>query len=221
VVVSPARPVVALRRPLGDEALPREDSWRFDQLAGRLVQIDGAGDSAALTLACVLIREAQEARHPAVWIAAGRPAAGLSDVSEASIFYPPDADDNGVDLAALPVVRVPGVTPALSAADVLLRSGGFGLVVADLGTPPAVPSTVLARLAGLARRQHTAMIFLTHSTQMDAQGSLGSLISIHVRARRRRTGAGRYDCGIVALKDKHRGPAWQYVDVRHGAAGLR
>jgi recombination protein RecA len=215
VVVSLARPrpIHDPRLDVSSEALPRENGWSFEQLAGRLVQLDGAGDSAALTLAFSVILEAQQVGEPAAWITA-HPAA-------VSVFYPPDVHDNGVDLAALPVVRVPGVIAAFSAADLLLRSGGFGLVVADIGTPPAVPSTALARLAGLARRHQTAMVFLTQPTAAGAPGSLGSLISVHVRARRRRIGADRFDCGVVALKDKHRGPAWQYVEVRRGASGLR
>jgi recombination protein RecA len=222
VVVSLASPFHDLRLAAADDAVPREDEWRVEQFAGRLVQLEGAGDSAALTLAFSLILDTQRAGEPAAWIAA-RPAAGLRGCpgGDASLFYPPDVHDNGVDLAALPVVRVPGVIAAFSAADLLLRSGGFGLIVADLGAPPAVPSTALARLAGLARRHQTAMVFLTRPAAARAAGSLGSLISIHVRARRRRIGVDRFDCGIVALKDKHRGPAWRYVEERHGASGLR
>ncbi|HEV2440871.1 MAG TPA: recombinase A [bacterium] len=216
--------VVSLARPIHDprlgEALSREDGWCFEQLAGRLVQLEGAGDSAALTLAFAAILEAQQVREPAAWITARAPAVPPGGPVEApGLFYPPDAHDNGVDLAALPVVQVPGVTAVFLAADLLLRSGGFGLIVADLGVPPAVPSTALARLAGLARRHHTAMVFLTQPGA--AHGSLGSLISVHARARRRRTGLDRFACGVVALKDKHHGPAWQYVEVRRGAAGLR
>ena len=214
MAISPAKQIHDPRLNTPDETLPREDGWCFEQLAGRLVQLEGAGDSAALTLACTVLLEAQQCGEPAAWITA-RLAAG------ASVFYPPDAHDNGIDLAALPVVRVPGVIAAFSAADLLLRSGGFGLLVADLGVPPAVPSTALARLAGLARRHHTAMVFLTQPAPAAPCGSLGSLISIHARAQRRRAGHDRFDCGVVALKDKHRGPVWQYTEVRRGAAGLR
>lgn len=221
MVVSLARLTHDPRLAASGEALPREDGWYFEQLGGRLVQLDGAGDSAALSLAFSIILEAQQAGEPVAWITTRPPAAPRTDGrGEASVFYPPDAHDNGVDLAALPVLRVPGVTAVFSAADLLLRSGGFGLIVADLGVPPAVPSTALARLAGLARRHHTAMVFLTQPGTA-SRGSLGSLISVHVRARRRRAGADRFDCGVVALKDKHRGPTWQYAEVRHGASGLR
>lgn len=221
MVVSLVRPVHDPRFDASGSALPREDGWCLERLAGRLAQLEGAGDSAVLTLAFSIILEAQQAGEPAAWITlhsagARRPAGSAAP----SLFYPPDAHDNGVDLAALPVVRVPGVTEALSAADLLLRSGGFGLILADLGVPPAIPSTALARLAGLARRHQTAMMFLTEPPAA-APGSLGSLISVYARARRRRARADRFDCGVEALKDKHRGPVWQHVEVRRGAAGLR
>jgi recombination protein RecA len=220
LAISPARPIRVPRFDTAGEVLPRENGWCFEQLTGRLVQLEGAGDSAALTLAFSVILEAQLVGEPAAWVTVGSAGTRPGGSVEASVFYPPDAHDNGVDLAALPVVRVPGVTAAFSAADLLLRSGGFGLIVADLGVPPAVPSTALARLAGLARRHQTAMMFLTNGAPA-SRGSLGSLISMHARARRRRAAADRFDCGVVALKDKQRGPAWQYVEVRHGASGLR
>lgn len=213
VVVSLARPMYQPRLEASGAALPRDDAWTLEQLAGRLVQLDGDGDSATLTLAFSLILEAQHAGEPAAWVA-------HEPRREGSVFYPPDAHENGVDLAALPVVRVPDLTAVLSASDLLLRSGGFGLIVADLGVPPAIPSTALARLAGLARRRQTAMVFLTRRTAA-SHASLGSLISVHVLARRRRAGADRFDCGVVALKDKQHGPDWRHQEVRRGAAGLR
>ena len=214
VVVSLAGPVYDPRLDAFGGVLPREDAWTLEHLAGRLVQLDGDGDSAAITLTFSLILDAQHAGEPVAWLTRGEPRI------EGSVFYPPDAYDNGVDLAALPVVRVPDVTAVLSASDLLLRSGGFGLIVADLGVPPAVPSTALARLAGLARRHQAAMVFLTRRSA-DSHGSLGSLISIHVLAQRRRAGTDRFHCGIVVVKDKHRGPIWRYREVRYGAAGLR
>jgi recombination protein RecA len=195
---------------------PLQDGWAFEALSGRVVQLDGAADSAALTLAFTVVLEAQQRGEPAVWIAA-----------QPSVFYPPDAYDCGVDLAALPVVRVSDVTASFSAADLLLRSGAFGLLVADLGVPPAVPSTALARLAGLARKHRTALLLLTGGPKgagglaSSAAGSLGSLISMHAHAERRRLGPDRFGCGLVAVKDKSRAPAWRHVELRRGSAGLR
>jgi recombination protein RecA len=236
VVVSLARPVSRLPTPV---AASRENGWSYAELTGRLVQLEGAGDSAALTLAFTIILEAQQCGEPAAWITTLPVAIGASNVGAAatsSVFYPPDALETGVDLGALPVVRVPGTPAMLTAADVLLRSGGFGLIVADLGDPRNVEATSLARLAGLARRHHTALIFVTRSDgrRMPApedwrtetnirgsRGSLGSLISLHVQAQRRRAGPDQFRCELTVLKDKQRGPVWDYIEWCRGAVGLR
>lgn len=252
--------VVALTRPIpqfeAPAAAPRKNGWCFADLAGRLVQLEGAGDSASLTFAFTVILEAQQCGEPVAWIVPRdtKTAAAQKDASTAaSVFYPPDAYETGVDLLALPVVRVPGVAAVFAAADVLLRSGGFGLIVADLAdawacgrlwpTPWAqsqnagITSTSLARLAGLARRHHTGLLFLTRSPAAPAQrvprfaswtarlpgttgGSLGSLISLHAHSRRRRIGPNQFQCGLAVLKDKQRGPVWQFTEICHGAMGL-
>jgi recombination protein RecA len=218
----------------------RENGWCLAELGGRLVQLEGAGDSAALTLAFTVILEAQQCGEQVAWITPRARAADAADSAiDVSVFYPPDAHETGIDLAALPVVRAPDVTAAFAAADLLLRSGGFGLIVADLGDSQCVAaSTSLARLAGLARRHHTALLFLTQSSvfrkrtgrpvsSMDAirpaepNGSLGSLISLHVQARRERIDHDRFRCGLVVLKDKQRGPVWEYTELCRGAVGLR
>lgn len=222
------RHVIGSLHDVSTEVLRPEEPWSLEYLAGRLVELEAGGNAAALTLACKVIIDAQQCGEPVAWITAADDRSG--------VFYPPDVYDNGVDLAALPVVRVPETIAAFSAADLLLRSAGFGLIVTDLGAPQAVAATVLARLAGLARRHRTALLFLTRpsgerplsptgvrTTADDATyaGSLGSLISLHVRCLRQRTGPDRFRCGLVALKDKHRGPGWQYTELCRGASGLR
>jgi recombination protein RecA len=243
VVVSLARLQHDTRFHAPAATVPREtheNGWCLAELGGRLVQLEGAGDSAALTLAFTVILEAQQCGEQVAWITPRARAAGDADGAiDASVFYPPDAHETGIDLSALPVVRVPDVTAAFAAADVLLRSGGFGLIVADLGDPQCVAaSTSLARLAGLARRHHTALLFLTRASVVRIQaglpavrvgaiprgethGPLGSLISLHVRARRQRIDHDRFRCGLVVLKDKQRGPVWEYAELCRGAVGLR
>ncbi|MFO7653966.1 MAG: recombinase A [Candidatus Krumholzibacteriia bacterium] len=95
-------------------------SWSPAELVGRLCEVTPGAASAVLTAALALVRQAQQAGEPAAWICGGDP------------FYPPDAAAGGVDLAALPVIRVPDAAAAGRAADLLLRSGAFGLVVLDL-----------------------------------------------------------------------------------------
>src|SRR5437588_2807487 len=96
------------------------DLWGLAALRGRLVEVSARGASAALTAAIEVVAEAQAEAEPVAWIT-------LVDGS----FYPPDVAANGVDLAALVVVRVRDVTAAARAAERVLRSGAFGLVVID------------------------------------------------------------------------------------------
>ncbi|MCA8961387.1 MAG: hypothetical protein KDC38_12775 [Planctomycetes bacterium] len=137
------------------------DRWTFDNLAGRTVEIRrrtsarGEGLAPALTAASRLILEAQRLGEPCVWIAA-----------EDSLFFPPDFAAAGVDLAALPIVWVGGRSPqsgviASRAADLLLRSGGFGLVVLDLGARGELSIPIQTRLSGLARHHHAVLLVLT------------------------------------------------------------
>src|SRR3972149_1334507 len=112
-----------------------------------------------------LLRGAQRQGEPAAWI-----------TREESTFYPPDMAEGGVDLDALVVVRVPGSLAVARAADRLVRSGGFGLVVLDLGVNAEIPTPLQSRLAGLAQKHHTALLCLTEKSS--GAPSLGSLVSL-------------------------------------------
>ena len=116
--------------------------WGLARLYGRLVELSGGAASAALTTAVGLVREAQLEGEPTAWI-----------TEKQSGFFPPDVRDSGVDLEALVVVRLEALAEGPRAADMLLRSGGFGLVVADLG-----PGCVSGRAsdAGRARARGRA-----------------------------------------------------------------
>jgi recombination protein RecA len=105
------------------------------------------------------------------------------------------------------------------AADVLLRSGAFGLVVLDLGTGAAMPTPLQGRLVQLALKHDAAVVCLTE--KQPAEASLGSLVSLRGQTVRRRSRDGhRFTCGITTLKDKRRGPGWTWREVRHGPEGL-
>lgn len=98
-------------------------------------------------------------------------------------FYPPDAAEAGVDLAALTVVHVPSsALEAARATELLLRSGAFGLVIVDLEgmVDPSLPSRALARLHALCRQHDSTVAFLTPPTQE----ALGSLVSLRLEPRR-------------------------------------
>jgi len=180
--------------------------WTLDEVAGRLVEISGSTASAALTLTFTLIQEAQQRGEPV-----GR--VTLAD----SFFYPPDAARGGVDLASLVVVRLTHAESIARAGEKLLRSGGFSVIVLDLGGVE-IPVPLQTRLTGLAHRHHTALICLTEKTR--AAVSLGSLVSLRAHAEKKRAEENRFICALQVLKDKRRGPTWHYEAFYAGPAGM-
>ncbi|MEN6526198.1 MAG: recombinase A [Candidatus Polarisedimenticolia bacterium] len=197
--------------PLVPAAAPRPaaDAWGWESFAGRIAELAAVGGAARLSLAFGLVREAQRRGEPAAWVAAG-----------AGSFYPPDAAACGVRLEALPVVFVPGLAAAARAADTLLRSGGFGLVVVDVvGAAGELPAPLATRLAGLARKHDAAVVFLAEAAE--GAPSLTPLVGLRCAARRAEAGPGRFVCRAEALKDKRRGPGWAHEEIRRGPVGLR
>ncbi len=180
--------------------------WTFDELAGRLVEISSSTAAAALTLTFTLIHEAQQRGEPVGWVT-------LAD----SFFYPPDAARGGTDLTALVVIRLARAESIARAGEKLLRSGGFGVVVLDLGAAD-IPMPLQTRLTGLAHRHHTALICLTEKAR--AAFSLGSLVSLRVHAEKKRAADNRFLCALRVLKDKRRGSTWNYEELYTGPAGL-
>jgi recombination protein RecA len=181
--------------------------WGLDEIAGRLVELSGAGAVAALTQVFGLVLEAQRQGEPVAWITPGH-----------TTFYPPDAAEGGVDLDALVVIRVPDARAVARAADRLARSGGFGLIVLDLGAAAEIPTPLQARLAGLAQKHHAALVCLTEKASKAP--SLGSLISLRVHTERRPVAEGEWACELTVLKDKRRGPTWVHTETCRGPAGL-
>jgi recombination protein RecA len=194
------------------QGLPVSDSptvWNYAAFAGRLGEISAQHASAALTLAFQLVLEAQRRNEPTVWV-----------TGNASAFYPPDAAEAAIDLDALIVVRVPDNRRSARAADALLRSGGFGLVVLDLGADTrGLNPQMQSRLVGLAKKHQAALICLTE--KQTHHPSIGSLVSIRAEAMRKRERDDRYTCRAQILKDKRRGPGWQHKEVFRGPDGLR
>jgi recombination protein RecA len=197
---------------LQPEEIPR---GRLSELMGRLVELSADAEAAHLTAAFGLVLDAQLGGDRAAWI-----------TLEHSSFFPPDVVDGGVDLEALPVVRVPDARAAGRAADHLVRSGGFGLVVIDLSSgadarvqsSSAFDAALLTRLLGLPRQQNAAVLILTKKS-LEAP-SLHSLISLRAEARWRLR-EGRYELCVRVLKDKRGGAGWTAVETCRGPAGVR
>jgi recombination protein RecA len=186
-------------------------TFSLQALAGRFVELSGAGASAVLTVAMQLVWEAQHHGENVAWVGVG-----------GSTFFAPDAARAGIDLAALPVVMAPDVLAAGRAVSHLLRSGAFGLVVLDLagltvGREIDLPMPLQSRLTGLAQKHGSVLVALT-SKDAD-QASLGSLVSLHASVRRDGEAAGVVHVDVT--KDKRHGPGWSQRATFHGPAGFR
>ena len=81
-----------------------------------------------------------------------------------------------------------------------------------------IPMPLQTRLTGLAHRHHTALVCLTAKTS--TAFSLGSLVSLRAHAEKKRTADNRFACALRVLKDKRRGPTWNYEELYTGPAGL-
>lgn len=182
-------------------------AWNLSLLAGRLTEISDAGAAPALTAAASLILQAQQRGEPAAWVGFGN-----------SIFFPPDLVEWGIDIDALPVVRVPDALAASRAADQLLRSGAFGLVVLDLKAETRMHMAVQSRLAALARKHHAALLCLTRKKR--GAPSLGPLVSLHGEGRITRTAFSLFDWEIRVVKDKRGAPGWSHTESCRGTDGL-
>jgi recombination protein RecA len=211
-LLAKAKGVAAAARILRlDELAPpaERERWGLDAMRGRVVELSARGAAATLTTAVELVLEAQIAAEPVAWVTLAN-----------ATFYPPDVAESGVDLAALAVVRVSDTTTAARAAEQLLRSGAFGLVVLDFGGggEVEVPMAHLGRLVTLAQAHDAAVVCITKKAN-DAP-SLGSLVSLRAEALRLCDGKHDYEVTLRVLKDKRRGPGWTRTIKRRGPAGF-
>lgn len=202
--------VVPAPAPAGD-TLPSSD-WNLDALAGRFVEISSEGASVALTATIPLLHESQLRGEPAAWVAIGH-----------STFYPPDLAESGCDLENLPVVRTEDARTAARAADLLLRSGGFRLVIIDgIGSPyvdtavggkglPAYPSHDRAS-RGAERREGPA--FGSHGCDGEARSGTARG---RVRGEAIPPGA---QSRLVGLAQKHRATLVCITRKERGASSL-
>ncbi len=196
------QPLSELAQPL----LSDRPQWNLQEVSGRLVEISELRPIAALSFAFLLVREVQLNSECAAWI-------GLLD----SVFYPPDAEKNGIDLDNFPVLRMPDARQAGRAAEMLLRSGAFRLVTVDLGADHVLPPARLSQLHALARKHDACVLFLTQKEHHEP--SLGSLVSLRVHTARGRIGEGGFLCKVHVLRDKRRGAQWRWSTQLDGVEG--
>lgn len=188
----------------------RPDARPLAQLIapGRLVELCGAAQTST---AVAILAHVQREGETAAWI---QPARGE--------LYPPDLAAAGVDVEALIVIHVPEASQSNSmsgpagqcrTAELLLRSGGFGLIVLDFCRAEPTGSTAWqGRLLGLAR-QHEARVLIL---RREARESLGPLVGMRVASRVERVRGddppgfqprtGQFEIQHEVLKNKSGGP---------------
>ncbi len=214
----------------------RAFSWSLPSLSGRLCELATEPGSPWLTLLCRLILDAGSAGEPAAWVTASR-----------DTFYPPDFQANGVDLNCLPVVFAPDARRASRAAEHLLRSGAFSLVILQIDGQ-RLSNAILGRLASLADQYNAGLLIVTSAPVRRlrapaAYDTLGSLISLRMNCRVRqeparspyrsnesvyharhgtfiRSPQGTFLCELTVTKDKRNGPGRVYREICNGIAGL-
>lgn len=109
-------------------------------------------------------------------------------------FDPASADTAGANLSRLLWVRcgkskqkLPPLEQAFTAADILLNSGGFGLVAVDLGgfserLVNKIPLATWFRFARVVEKQRTALVFI--EKQQHARSCAGLVINLKTGASR-------------------------------------
>jgi len=199
-----SRPGIRKGHPAGT---PSSREWTLEALAGRMVELSSEASSATLTAVTSLVLQCQKRGEPAAWILGGT-----------SSFYPPDVAASGVDLAALVVVRAESTIKTARAADHLLRSGGFTLVILDIVEDSNLRMNVQSRLSGLANAHQSAVVCLTRK-KTDAP-SIGSLVSLRGDTSVMRTGFDEFTWDVEIVKDKRRGPGWSHSGLCRGVEGL-
>lgn len=198
--------IVPLKLPLPQPIVLAEQLPR-----GRLIEIASHPCGAQMSTAVACVRHAQAQGEPAAWVQ-----------TEGGSLYPPDLHASGIDLDALIVVHVPrgaGPHALAKAAELLLRSGGFGIVVVDLMQGPIAADVAWqGRLLGLAREHHSWLLLLSDGTQR--AGSLGPLVSMCLEPRRRRVQRGRFAIEPHVRKDKSGSLCAPAAEPRRGPWGL-
>lgn len=181
-------------------------------MAGRLTQVASAPGGGATSVAVAYVQQAQRQGEPVAWVQ-----------WERGNLYPPDLAAAGVRLDALLVVHAghAGQTqPRLRAAELLLRSGGFGLVVLDLTAGVVPPGLAWQhRLQTWARQHHGVVLLLTHQADTQA-ASLGALIALQIVPQVAPVAAGRFalTCAVHKNKLGQNVPDWSWA--RRGPQGL-
>ena len=105
---------------------------------------------------------------------------GMGALVHVDPLYPPSLAAAGVDLSRLVIVPAAEAVAAARAADILVRSGAFGVVLLPtIGPTRGINAATWTRLAGLAHRTNTALVALGN----EASSELRFFASLRVETR--------------------------------------
>jgi recombination protein RecA len=172
-------------------------------LTGRLAHFRGVGTT---TLAAVLTARMQAAGQTVAWISATE-----------DVVYPPDLAAAGVDLRALAFVFATDALQAARAAEHLLRSRAFALLIADLEDGAGISDAAQGRLLRLARNGEAGVLCISHGDRP----LRGSMISLRGVVSRERTAGGRYRVRVRITRDKQGGPGVRSGEDCYAPTGMR
>jgi recombination protein RecA len=140
---------------------------------GELTEITGPLSSGKTSVAFSMIASVQRRGEPVAYVDPSRS------------FHAPSAARCGIDLGGLLLVRPPHEEEALRAADLLLRSRAFALVVIDLPGLRRVKGDgrSLFRLTRIAREVETALVALTTEWGGGASSPLRAAVGLRLSVR--------------------------------------
>ena len=104
------------------------------------------------------------------------------------------------------------------AADTLLRSGAFRLIVLDRDEGGEFSLAVQSRLTGLAKKHHTMLLYITRKNRRHL--SRGSLVSFRGETSKKRKDHNCFACELLVVKDKRRAPGMTLMEICCGPNGL-
>lgn len=172
------------------------------RVRGRVVEVSEAGSFGALSALCGLLAQVQALGDQIVWVETG-----------SSLFFPPDLAFRGLDVGAITVILAPGTKEGLLAADWVVRSGAFPLVVVDWAGG-MVDEADLGRLARVAEDRESTVLFLTRKPP--EAPSLATQVSLRGTVTLGPGGETRWQ----VTRDKRSGPPVPQAAVYHGPFGL-
>mgnify|MGYP001269885259 CR=1 FL=1 len=153
------------------------------------------------TLAALLLHDAQSRSETAAWLTSRRRFAHPADVACA-----------GVDMNAVPVVVLSTAPKLVRAAERLVRSGAFGLIVIDLvgaRSCDRIPTALLNRISALTRTHEATVLFLTEKD--DDAPCISPLVSLRASASRRVASSADVPSMVCVdvLRDRDRPGLWR------------